>query len=224
MINVKKFIFYLFQENTYVVWDDSRECVIIDPGCERESEKQQLAAFIDAQGLTPRMVLLTHGHLDHIYGARFISERYGVPVMMDPKDVPSMENVNKMFIGMGFHEPPTFEFTPIEDGQLLSFGQSECRVLSTPGHSLGGVCYWFEKDKILFSGDTLFAGSVGRTDNNWASLDMLKDSLRGTLMQLEGDIDVLPGHGGVTSIGQERQSNPFIYEDYTLSELLKADE
>lgn len=224
MINVKKFIFSPFQENTYVVWDDSRECVIIDPGCEADDERQALTEHVSRMNLTPKMILQTHGHLDHVYGANYLSRLYGIPVMMDPREAEGMDSVNRMFASMGLSMPQSFVFTPVSDGQQLSFGHSACRVLSTPGHTLGGVCYWFEEDKVIFTGDTLFAGSVGRTDNRWASLDLLLGSLRDTLMQLEGDIDVLPGHGRATSIGEERLTNPFIYEDTSLSELLKTDE
>lgn len=219
MLHIQKSVFYFFQENCYVVWDDSLECAIIDPGCEHADERESLHSFIAANSLKPAMVLLTHAHLDHIYGVRECVDRYGIPVYMDPKEKMSVEVFNKTFTNAGLHCPRSFEFKEVTDGQLLHFGNTEVRVLATPGHSMGGVCWWFEKDKAIFTGDTLFAGSIGRTDNNCASYDELMNSLHGTLMQLDGDIDVYPGHGPMTSIGRERTSNPFIYEDYSSEEL-----
>lgn len=222
MLYIKKFTFYFFQENSYVVWDDSGECALIDPGCEHDSERKQLHGFIASKGLKPGMILLTHAHLDHIYGVREAMDKYDIPVYMDPKEQSSIDTFNKTFTDVGLHRPEKFDFTGVEDGQLLHFGNTDVRVLATPGHSLGGVCWWFEKDKAIFTGDTLFAGSVGRTDNNCASYDDLMASLRGTLMQLDGETDVYPGHGPQTTIGMERASNPFIYEDYTTEDLLHA--
>lgn len=224
MIKLKKFVFYFFQECTYVMWDDSLECVIVDPGCERAVEKDELAGFISEKGLRPKMILLTHAHLDHIYGAGFCQEKYGIPVMMDPKEELSINVFNKTFTNMGMHVPPVFDSSPIKDGDILHFGNTDVRVLSTPGHSAGGVCFWVEKENVLFSGDTLFAGSVGRTDNDTASLDDLNRSLRETLMNLDGSIDVFPGHGPATSIGVERTCNPFIYDPYSITDLTGANE
>lgn len=222
MLDIQKFVFYFFQENSYIVWDESGECVLIDPGCEHRDEREKLHSFISANSLKPKMILLTHAHLDHIYGVREAVDRYGVPAMMDQKELSSIETFNGTFTAIGLPCPEKFEYTPIEDGELLHFGNTDVRVLSTPGHSMGGVCYWFERDKALFTGDTLFAGSVGRTDNNCASYDSLMHSLRDTLMQLDGEIEVYPGHGPQTSIGRERVSNPFIYEDYTTRDLLQS--
>jgi len=213
MIHIQKFIFYLLQENTYLVWDDTKECVLIDPGCERRQERNELAAFIESKGLKPKMILLTHAHLDHIYGVREFSQRYAIPVMMDQKERESIEKFNDSFVRMGLHAPEGFDFTPVDDGQLLHFGNTDVRALSTPGHSPGGLCWWLEKEEVLFSGDTLFRGSIGRTDNEFASLDALMESLRGTLMHLDSDIRVFPGHGPSTTIGDERNTNPFIYDN-----------
>lgn len=220
MLDVEKFIFYFFQENTYVVSDGSGECVVIDPGCEKTDERECLRSFIASKGLKPVMVLLTHAHLDHIYGVREIADRYGIPVMMDPREVKSLEVFNRTFTDRGIHRPQPFDFKPIAGGDTLHFGNTDISVLSTPGHSPGGVCFLFGKDRAIFTGDTLFAGSVGRTDNDCASLDELMESLRGVLMALDGDIDVYPGHGPATTIAAERTTNPFIYEDYTVEELL----
>lgn len=221
---IEKFVFNLFQECTYLVWDDSKECIIIDPGCDRTEDRQKLKDAIQAKGLKPAMVVLTHSHLDHIYGVHDLQQTYGIPVYMDPREEGSIRFFNAGLVRMGIHTPEEFDWTPVEDGQQLHFGNTTFRAISTPGHSRGGLCWWFEDDNVIFTGDTLFAGSIGRTDNEWASLDDLMHSLRDTLMQLDGGIDVYPGHGPATSIGRERTTNPFIYEDTSLAELLGHNE
>lgn len=214
MIEIQKFVFNPFQQNTYVVWDGSGECVIIDPGCKTAKEQDSLFSFIGGKGLKPAAILLTHGHLDHVFGVRAACEKYGIPAYMHPAEEASIKEFNVQWAPAGMSFVDEFSYQPIADGQLLHFGNSDVRVLATPGHSMGGVCYWFEAEGVLFSGDTLFAGSIGRTDNNWASLDLLKKSLKEVLMALDGEIDVLPGHGPATSIGRERLLNPFINEEF----------
>lgn len=213
MLHIQKFVFYLFQENTFVLWDDTLRCAIVDPGCERTGEREQLHAFIAEKGLTPELILLTHAHLDHIFGAREFADRYGVPVLMSPKEEKTIEIFNANFVKMGLHCPQSFDYQPVEDGDTITFGNTTAKVLATPGHSLGGVCYLIESEKVIFTGDTLFAGSIGRTDNECASLEELQASLQNVLMTLDGDIDVYPGHGPKTSIAVERTTNPFIYPD-----------
>lgn len=214
MIRIQKLAFNLFQVNTYIVWDESNACAIIDPGCQTDREKETLHAFIKEKGLKPEKILLTHGHMDHVYGVADCCSRYGIKAYMHANEAETLSGFNPSMLSMGLPPVPAFEYTPVEDGEQLTFGGTSVRVLATPGHSMGGVCYWLEKQNVLFSGDTLFAGSIGRTDNRWASLDLLKKSLKETLMALDGEIDVFPGHGPATSIGNERLMNPFVTEEF----------
>lgn len=213
MLRIQDFTFNFFQEHSYVVWDDSGGCVIIDPGCESSEEKEELWDFIAGEGLKPAMVLLTHAHLDHIFGVKDTLERYGIKAMMDPSEAEIVDKFNGIYERFGLRKPDSFPFEPLSDGQTVHFGNTDIKVISTPGHSPGGVCFHIEKEKVIFTGDTLFAGSIGRTDNAFASLESLMASLRDKLMLLDGDTDVLPGHGPGTSIARERTTNPFIFED-----------
>lgn len=213
MLRIQDFTFNFFQEHSYVVWDDSGGCVIIDPGCESSEEKEELWDFIAGEGLKPAMVLLTHAHLDHIFGVKDTLERYGIKAMMDPSEAEIVDKFNGIYERFGLRKPDSFPFEPLSDGQTVPFGNTDIKVISTPGHSPGGVCFHIEKEKVIFTGDTLFAGSIGRTDNAFASLESLMASLRDKLMLLDGDTDVLPGHGPGTSIARERTTNPFIFED-----------
>ena len=223
MLKIQGFTFNFFYERCYVAWDGTKECVIVDPGCERTDEKTELWDFVDNEGLKPVCILLTHGHLDHVYGVKATMERYGIPAMLDPREKDILENFNSVYSRLGVARPDDFEFTPVNDGDILKFGDSEITVISTPGHSSGGVCYYIEREHVIFTGDTLFAGSVGRTDNDFASLDQLLSSLRDRLMKLDGDVDVLPGHGPATSIARERMTNPFIYDDCSPQDFIQDD-
>lgn len=214
MLNIQKLIFNLFQENCYLAWDESASCVIVDPGCSTDAERERLFAAIASRGLTPKAVLLTHAHLDHIFGVRACVDKFGIPVYMDPEEEGSISGFNPSLYVYGYPQAETFEYVPVKDGDVVEFGTAKLRALSTPGHSRGGLCWWCEKENAVFTGDTLFAGSIGRTDNRWADLDTLKSSIKGTLMALEGDVDVYPGHGPATSIGNERLMNPFIVDEF----------
>lgn len=211
MINIKKFSFSLLAENTIIVWGDSRRAVIIDPGFHHPEEKQKFMEFIASEGLKPEAVLLTHGHFDHIYGVYDCTEAFGIPVYLHPDDKKLKEKMcriaNKFFLS----EPQSdWESTDIHDGEILSLADMDFKVIHTPGHSPGSVCYHLESSGDLFSGDTLFAGSIGRTDFEFGDYDKIIVSLMEKLMWLDSDTVVHPGHGGQTTIGIERAQNPFL--------------
>lgn len=212
MIRVKKFVFNIFGENCYVADDGSGECVIIDPGCLTAQEKDEVDGFLASNGLRPVMILLTHAHSDHIFGVRHLEDRYGIRAVMDRAEESSIKVFNPRMTALGLPSPEEFGYDGVRGGDILHFGNTDIKVLSTPGHSPGGLCFLFEDDRAVFTGDTLFAGSIGRTDSDCASLDDLMESIFRSLMTLDGDIKVYPGHGPVSDIARERTTNPFIFE------------
>lgn len=211
MITIKDFSFNAFQERCCLVWDETGECVIIDPGFYDAEEGKEMTDFIDRNGLKPVKVLLTHAHFDHVYGVMDCVRKYGVPVYMAKEDRVILDNEEFFCRMFGLWTPDTaFATVDIRNGDTIRFGNTDFEVISTPGHTPGGVCFLDRKDKILFSGDTLFAGSIGRTDNQWGDYDALMEGIMDRLMALDGDIRVIPGHGPQTTIADERTKNPFL--------------
>lgn len=239
-IQVKSFCFNPFRENSYILWDEGKNCVIVDPGCYGPSEIGLVRDFVSAEGLTPRAIWLTHGHFDHIFGVAELSGMFQIPVWMAPEDKFIVEKDGEYARGVGLCAPDvSFETRDLSDGQILRFvlrpfdrltaaqaqdtaqddkdvilnGSEESpafKVIATPGHTPGCVCFYDEEDGILLSGDTLFAGSIGRTDLDGGDYDKEIVGIMEKLMVLPGDVEVFPGHGPATSISVERTSNPFL--------------
>ena len=211
MIHVEYFTVNAFMERCTIVWDDDRKCALVDPGCSSAEETAEVTSFVEKNSLKPVCIMLTHGHFDHVLGVAELSAAYGnIPIYMNPADKSVLENnayFSKMF-GVGM--PDSFETIDIREGDIIEVGTLSFEVLETPGHTPGGVCYLERKEKLIFSGDTLFAGSIGRTDHPGGDYDTLMKSIFEKLMMLDGDIKVVPGHGPTTEIAQERMTNPFL--------------
>ena len=206
----KVFYFNPIRVCTYVAWDDTGECVIIDPGCHTPGELDRLVSFIGEQRLKPVSILLTHAHFDHLMGVDDLRVRWDVPLLMHPEEEQQLRWVNTMAsFGDCDAEAPRPPYTWIRDGEILRFGQTELEVIWTPGHTAGCVCYYCRAGQLLFSGDTLFEGGIGRTDLPTGDAAKLRRSFEERLMTLPDDVRVLPGHGYPTTIGTERAYNPF---------------
>lgn len=212
MIHYERFIFNLFGENSYVVWADGGEALLVDVGCYGPAEQQRLADFIAQKNLTPTMALCTHAHPDHVAGAAWARERYGISVALHSDDNPLAATLGDYGARFGFRLEPLVADVDLKTTTQIRLGDHEGRIIHTPGHSLGGVCLYFAEQELLFSGDTLFAGSIGRTDLQGGDYDQLMDSLVERVMPLGRGVKVLPGHGPETTIAREMDSNPFITE------------
>lgn len=213
LLNIKTFVFNSFRENCYVLWDAVGNCVIVDPGCYWPEEFARLKELVEAEGLTPKAVWLTHGHFDHVHGVLKVVREYSVPVLMSSEDKVVLDNNQAAVGAFGLTAPDSSDIKTVDirDGEILDTLQgAPFKVITTPGHTPGGVCYYDETDKVLISGDTLFAGTIGRTDHLGGDYDRLIISLMDKLMGLPGDVDVLPGHGHRTTIADERTHNPFL--------------
>jgi glyoxylase-like metal-dependent hydrolase (beta-lactamase superfamily II) len=212
MLKIKKFFFNPFRECCSLAWDDSgKEGAIIDPGFYTPDERDELFRFIKENGIKPLCILLTHGHFDHIFGVKECIVEFGIPVYMDPADKIILQNDHIFTKACKLKTPDTkFETEDLHEGDVIGIGKIQFKVIQTPGHTPGGVSFLDEKDKTLFSGDTLFAGSIGRTDNAWGDYDKLIKSVLDKLMGLDGDTRVIPGHGPETTISKEIADNSFL--------------
>lgn len=211
MLNIKTFSFNPFQEKTILLWDDSGEGVIVDPGNHDAVETEQLTGYITRQGIRPKAIWLTHGHPDHVFGAKGLHERYDIPVYVHPDEATTLAFSGDIAQKFGLRSLDVdFPRQDIREGDVLRFGQTAFEVIDTPGHTAGGVCFLDKADKVLLSGDTLFRGAIGRTDLIGGDYDKLIVSVMDKIMGLDGDIEVIPGHGEMTDIGYERTHNPFL--------------
>ncbi len=213
MLCIKNFIFNPFQENTYVVWDDAvLDAAIIDCGALMPEEQTKLSDFIEENKLKVVHLLNSHLHLDHAFGNAWAAEKYSVRLSANESDaflVPLMNQQARMF-GLPF-EIPTCEIgIYLADGSAVNVGGVKLEVIHTPGHSPGGVCFYAAKEGVVFVGDTLFNGGVGRSDLEGGSHSTLIKSIREKLLTLPDETRVYCGHGPYTTIGDERKSNPFL--------------
>jgi glyoxylase-like metal-dependent hydrolase (beta-lactamase superfamily II) len=211
-MEVNKLVFNPLQENTYIIYDDTKECVIIDPGCQKPVEKNALKQFIADEGLQPKLLLNTHCHFDHVFGNNFVCNEYGVELWASESESTNIRRfmASASLFGIS-EEQPRSPSHFLEDGQIIKFGNSELKVISTPGHSIGSLCFYSESDNFLIAGDTLFAGSIGRTDLPGGNYTEMKKSLE-KLIALPAETRVYCGHGRETTIDREKLYNPFIKE------------
>ena len=211
MIHIEEFTFNSFQTRCSMVWDEEGNCAFIDPGCTSVSETKALHDIVSRKGLKPVCIMLTHGHFDHILGTAELARDFGgLPVYMHPADKFTLEKNEYFSRYFGVPMPEAFETTDVCEGSVIEVGSLRFEVIETPGHTVGGVCYLERSEKVLFSGDTLFAGAIGRTDHPGGDYDKLMESIFTKLLHLEGETRVIPGHGPCSEIATERMTNPFL--------------
>jgi hydroxyacylglutathione hydrolase len=209
-MEIYRLVFNPIKVNTYILADKSGDCAIIDCGCYDRNEFNELTDLIEQKKLKPVLLLNTHCHLDHIFGNRFMLETYNLGTLCDKEDERNRENsVNHaIMFGLSMEIPPA-PAGFLTDRQKISFGSSELVVLQVPGHSRGSVAFYSSNEKSVFTGDALFAGSIGRTDLPGGNYETLINSITKKLFTLQPETVVYPGHGDKTSIGTEISSNPY---------------
>ena len=210
MLQIQVFTFNPFQENTYVLFDETKECVVVDPGCYEEDEKKELLDFIETNHLTVIKLLNTHCHLDHVLGNAFVKVKFNAKLCIHRLDEPVLKAVSAYAPNYGFHLYQ--ETTPDEylnEGDEITVGNQKFEVLFVPGHAPGHVAFYNKKGKVVIGGDVLFQNSIGRTDLPGGSFETLINSIHQKLFTLPDDVKVYPGHGPETTIGFEKLTNPF---------------
>lgn len=209
-MEIFKFVFSPIEVNTYILADKSGDCAIIDCGCYNEKEFEKLETFITDKNLNPVLLLNTHCHLDHIFGNRFILEKYGLRTLSHELEETNRKDSVKhsLFFGLNMDAPPE----PggfIADNQVITFGATELIALHVPGHAPGSLAFYSEKNDCVFTGDALFERSIGRTDLPGGNYEVLIDSIKSRLFVLPSSTVIYPGHGNETSVEAEMRTNPF---------------
>lgn len=212
MLNIQKFECNMFQENCYIVNDETKECIIIDCGALYAEERKAITNYISENGLTPKRLISTHGHVDHNFGNRFVFDNYGIKPEVCISDKVLIENLKaqaQALVGMNYDEPQVQVENYFHEGEKITFGAHDFYAISTPGHSTGSVVFYCSEERIAFSGDTLFKMSIGRTDFQLGSYKDIVESLRKLSKLLPSDCIILPGHGEQTTMEFETSHNPY---------------
>jgi glyoxylase-like metal-dependent hydrolase (beta-lactamase superfamily II) len=207
---IQSFVFNPFQENTYLVYDQNKSCLIIDPGCIDSTEQDTISRFIDSKGLKPIMLINTHCHLDHVFGNQWVFEKYGLSLHFHQADEPVLDHAPAS--GLMFDLPVETYTGPrnfLKEGECVKLGESLLEVMHLPGHSPGSIGLYAANHQFLISGDVLFQGSIGRTDLPGGHHETLLRSIREKLFVLPEAVSVYSGHGEPTTIGEEKRNNPF---------------
>ena len=210
MLQVHCFTFNAFAENTYIVYDDTKTCAVVDPGCYEPHEQAALSNFIEKQDLQITHLINTHAHIDHVLGNHYVQATYNVPLALHTQEVPILQAATQYAASYGFTA-----YQPIEAEKLLSagdtipLGKTQLTVLHVPGHSPGHIALYSQQDKLCFSGDVLFQGSIGRTDLLGSNHTLLLQSIHQQLWPLGDEVVICPGHGPKTTIGKEKKNNVY---------------
>jgi hydroxyacylglutathione hydrolase len=210
-MNLAVFTFNDFYENTYLLYDSTGECVIIDPGCNTASEESRLSEFIKGNQLKPVALLNTHCHIDHVLGNAYVAEKYKLDLWAHKGELPVLESCEMVanMYGIRYTKSPAIN-KYLDHGDEVKFGNTVLKVIYTPGHSPASISFYNEEHKILIAGDVLFHSSIGRTDLPGGDYDTLIHSIKSQYYPLGDEVDVYPGHGEKTTIAYERRNNPFL--------------
>ena len=213
-MKIKTFTFNPFQENTYILYDKTKECIIVDPGCYTKKEKETIKEFILTNKLNPIKLINTHCHIDHILGNHFTSKLWNLDLYIHKDDLPLLENAKEISKTYGFD---AYESSPnpkyfLKEGEVLIFGETKLKVLFTPGHAPGHICLHNEEQNIIIGGDLIFREGIGRFDLPGGDYNVLIQSIKEKILPLAEETQIFCGHGPTTNIGYEKKNNPFLKE------------
>ena len=211
MLTIETFTFNPYQENTYLLIDSEKNCVIIDPGMCNAQEQSYFTAYLENNNLKPSLLLNTHCHIDHVLGNHYVYETWGLKPNFHEQEIPVLVAVDNYAPQMGMrYETSPIPNSFIKDQDVINFGGQQILAILAPGHSPGHLCYYIKDLGILMGGDVLFRGSIGRTDLPGGDHQTLLNNIKTKIYTLPDQVEVYPGHGPATTIGQEKQSNPFV--------------
>jgi hydroxyacylglutathione hydrolase len=211
MISIEKFIFNDFQVNTFILWDKTKDCLIVDPGCFTLEEKNNLVKYLNKNKLNPVKIINTHCHVDHVLGNAFIFKNFNIPTAAHKDEQYLLDRVvefGQMFGFMVERPPGINEY--LEENSVVKFGKSKLNILHLPGHSRGSIALYSPDQKFIIAGDVLFYGGIGRTDLPGGNYDTLIKSIKTKILTLPGEVIVYPGHGPSTTVKAETDTNPFL--------------
>lgn len=211
MLQIKSFVFSPIQENTYLLYNEYNDCIIIDPGCYFEEERDVLKSFVDKNQLQPKWLLNTHCHLDHVFGNKFVAETYNLTLHLHEKEkqVLAFAPTSGLMYNMPF-DNYNGQFLLLKQNDTIKMGTDELNVIEAPGHSPGSICFYCAAQNFVIGGDVLFQRSIGRTDLPGGNSQTLLNSIRHKLFVLPDETIVYNGHGPTTTIGEEKKYNPFL--------------
>ena len=211
-MKIKSFTFNSFQENTYILYDETKECIIVDPGCYSIEEQNTLYEFIKKKQLIPLQLINTHCHIDHILGNKFVCEKWNIELCAHKEELPLLkasEEISKMYGFENYNLSPTPKKYLTSD-QKIKFGNNSLEILFCPGHSPGHICLFCKQNNILIAGDVVFKGSVGRTDLPGGNHQVLIESINKEIINLPNETQIYSGHGPSTLLSEEKKHNPFL--------------
>jgi len=211
MLHIKTFVYNPYQENTYIIYDEYKNCIIIDPGMHNYQEENHFKDNIESMGLKPIHLINTHGHIDHVLGNKFVAETYDLIPQFHEGELPLVIQVQNYAPQMGIrYEPSPIPETFLDESDEILIGDDKLTLILAPGHSPAHLCLYSEKYKFLIGGDVLFKNSIGRTDLPGGNHQQLLDSIASKIYTLPDETVVFPGHGPSTTVGEEKKTNPFI--------------
>lgn len=211
MLHIKTFVFNPYQENTYLIYDDQKNCIIVDPGMDNYQEENHLKEYIESNGLKPIYLINTHGHIDHVLGNKFVADTYNLIPQFHEGELPLVIQVQNYAPQMGIrYEPSPIPETFLKEEDIIEIGDEKLSLILAPGHSPAHLCLYSKKHNFLIGGDVLFKNSIGRTDLPGGNHQQLLDSIATKIYTLPEETVVYPGHGPSTTVGEEKKTNPFI--------------